>query len=169
MNDKQYVGQTIGTLEQRWKEHTGSNTNSFLHKAIRKYGKDNFLVEKIHECGTKEEMDFVEMFYIALLITKAPNGYNLTDGGEGTIGREPWNKGLIGAQTCWTKGIKMSAEARQNMSLAHKCNISPKKGKEGHKHSEETKNKLREMVLGRKLSDVTKLRSEEHTSELQSL
>ena len=39
-------------------------------------------------------MDYWEKFFIATLKTKSPNGYKLTDGGEGVIGfvEEVWAK-----------------------------------------------------------------------------
>jgi len=86
INNKLYIGQTTN-LEKRWYMHNwdGSN-NSLLHKALNKYGKENFHIEAIHLCESKEEMDFVEIFYISFLNTKSPNGYNLTAGGEGSLG-----------------------------------------------------------------------------------
>lgn len=91
INGKQYVGQTKHTLEYRWSEHISTSKSKrfwLVHKAIAKYGEENFLVETLHICETKEEMDFVEMFYIALLNSKAPIGYNLTDGGDGPTGHK---------------------------------------------------------------------------------
>jgi len=102
-NEKLYIGQTSTTLERRWYMHTwDENSNSLLHKAIEKHGKEKFSIEVIHECVSKEEMDFVETFYISFLNTKAPYGYNLTDGGEGTLGRP------------------CSDETRKKLSLANK-------------------------------------------------
>ncbi len=92
---KQYVGQTVFSALYRWRQHVrwGTLVNpksrfGYLHKAIHKHSPEQFSVETIHTCESKEEMDFVETFYISLLNTKAPRGYNLTDGGEGTVGRE---------------------------------------------------------------------------------
>lgn len=94
-NGKQYVGQTVYSVEHRWRQHIrwGTLVNpksrfGYLHKAIHKYTPEQFDVEVIHTCESKEELDFVEIFYIALLKSKAPNGYNLTIGGEGTTGRQ---------------------------------------------------------------------------------
>ena len=119
INGKQYVGQTVKKLNLRWNEHTSNQSNSVLHKAIRKHGKENFSVEKIHDCNSKEEMDFVEIFYIILLDTKAPNGYNLTDGGEGrsgyTLSEE--SKRKISQKN---SGKVISAEQRLQVSKRHK-------------------------------------------------
>ena len=46
VNGKSYVGQTIRTIEERWKQHIkdskGNKDDFYLHRAIRKYGKENF-------------------------------------------------------------------------------------------------------------------------------
>jgi len=62
VNGKQYVGQTHYSLSRRWKEHidwSKNNRKSVLHKAVFKYGVENFCIEPLHLCLTKEEMDFV--------------------------------------------------------------------------------------------------------------
>ena len=56
----------------------------FAH-AIKAYGPENFKVETLHVCESKAEMDFTEIFYIELLKTRSPTGYNLTAGGEGNL------------------------------------------------------------------------------------
>lgn len=40
---KSYVGQTKKSLRQRIREHNKDKSNSVFHKAIRKYGKQNFI------------------------------------------------------------------------------------------------------------------------------
>ena len=91
-NGMQYVGQTVRTLEQRWNHHVSyalrGKGHYFAH-AIKSYGPEQFTVETLHVCESKEEMDFTEIFYIELLKTRRPAGYNLTAGGEGTLGWKP--------------------------------------------------------------------------------
>lgn len=87
VNGKRYVGQTVQPLEKRFNEHARSK-KSLIGKAIRKYGKDKFRYGVIKVCASKEEMDYWEKYFIAALKSKKPYGYNLTDGGEGTIGLE---------------------------------------------------------------------------------
>jgi len=84
VNGKKYVGQTIKTSAKRFNEH--SHEKTFIGRSIRKHGKENFRYGVIKSCASKSEMDYWEKFFIANLKTKSPNGYNLTDGGEGTIG-----------------------------------------------------------------------------------
>lgn len=56
--------------------------NSLIHRAIRKYGIDNFVVETICECS-EEELNSKEQYYISLYNTMVPYGYNVLAGGEG--------------------------------------------------------------------------------------
>ena len=44
LNDKLYIGQTTETLEQRFSRHCGYQLNdkTHLHRAIKKYGWENF-------------------------------------------------------------------------------------------------------------------------------
>jgi group I intron endonuclease len=91
INGKQYVGQTIQTIQQRFSGHKASVKNHldnmYLHKAMNKYGIENFDVREITsvELNTleelSEELNFLEKYYIAEYNTLAPNGYNLTKGG----------------------------------------------------------------------------------------
>jgi group I intron endonuclease len=81
-----YIGQTVETLQSRWRDHISSaarGSRYYFHNAIRKYGPDAFSIEVLQECKSRKEMDFAEKFYISTLNTKAPFGYNLTDGGGG--------------------------------------------------------------------------------------
>lgn len=50
INSKVYIGQTIGTIEKRFNEHKRAaikGCHYALHRAIKKYGIDNFSVEEI--------------------------------------------------------------------------------------------------------------------------
>ena len=82
INSKIYIGQTIRTLEDRILQHQYDDL--YVDRAIKKYGWDNFKAEVIEECETIEKLNEREMYWIKELNSKAPNGYNLTDGGEGT-------------------------------------------------------------------------------------
>lgn len=55
INGKMYIGKTIFTVEQRWKEHQkDSRRRDFekrpLYSAIKKYGIENFSIEEVEEC-----------------------------------------------------------------------------------------------------------------------
>ena len=84
-NGKKYVGQTVRSLQVRLKEH--SKSKQTIGKAIRKYGWGNFRYGVIKTCSSKAELDYWEKFFIATLKSKAPHGYNMTNGGkEGITG-----------------------------------------------------------------------------------
>ena len=87
VNGKKYVGQTVKTVKERFNQH--AKKKSPIGNAIRKYGKENFRYGVIVTCATKAELDNQEKYYIAMLKTKKPYGYNRTDGGEGTVGYSP--------------------------------------------------------------------------------
>lgn len=88
INGKQYIGKTIQSVQERFKEHIyrskyGTHNHLPLYAAFSKYGFDNFTVEEKEET-TIELLDERESFWIQELNTISPNGYNLTLGGEGT-------------------------------------------------------------------------------------
>ena len=75
-----YVGQTTRSVKVRFKEHSKKNTP--LGKAIQEFGEENFIIEVIEECETEKQLNEREIFWVAQLNCKVPNGYNQTDGGE---------------------------------------------------------------------------------------
>lgn len=90
-NNMQYVGQTMKTIQQRFSGHKTSAKNGldnmYLHRAMNKYGIENFNVKEITsvDCETQEELssklNSLEIYYIEKFNTLVPNGYNLTKGG----------------------------------------------------------------------------------------
>ena len=82
INNKSYIGQSINP-QHRWSVHKSrakqNEDNSIIHLAIQKYGVENFDFSII---GWFEDYNEKEKYYIQLFNTLAPNGYNLTQGGE---------------------------------------------------------------------------------------
>lgn len=86
VNGKLYVGLTKKPIETRFKEHLASSKSSWvIHRAIRKYGKDNFDVSMLGEFPDCDLAD-AERTFISELGTMIPNGYNMTEGGDGISG-----------------------------------------------------------------------------------
>src|ERR1700751_1241615 len=89
INNKIYIGQTKKSIQQRFSSHlhdSKSNlTNCYIHKAIRKYNKENFKIEVITEGDyNKEFLDELEKHYIHLYNSRNRNiGYNIAKGGSG--------------------------------------------------------------------------------------
>ncbi len=84
INGKRYVGKTTQTLKQRMTGHLYGNL--CVDKAIEKYEIENFRYGIIKTCATEAELNAAERHFIIVLKTKAPYGYNLTDGGDGASG-----------------------------------------------------------------------------------
>lgn len=80
INHKIYIGQSI-EIETRFKKHKQSKDDFAIHRAIRKYGTDNFSYDIIELCSP-EKLSEREKYWIAFYNSKVPNGYNMTDGGE---------------------------------------------------------------------------------------
>ncbi len=80
---KWYIGQSKN-YNSRKRQHTSSNTKDDypFHKAILKYGKDNFQWYILHKCDNADEANEMERFYINFYDSYR-NGYNATTGGDG--------------------------------------------------------------------------------------
>ena len=83
LNRKPYVGQTNQPIERRFVQH--AKADSPLGQAMRDCGLDNFTIEVIEECATPKQAKEREQFWIKVLNSKVPNGYNRSNGGEGGI------------------------------------------------------------------------------------
>ena len=89
INNKCYIGQTIKTPEERWKEHKqhafgthANDVNKSLYKAMRKYGIENFSFEVLqNNIETYEQLDKAEIYWIDFY-NSFVKGYNETFGGQ---------------------------------------------------------------------------------------
>ena len=92
--EKYYVGQTIGTMEQRARKDGRGygwddlNYNSKFARSIRKWGWDAFEGRVLEEVD-EEDLNELEKFYIKYF-DSYKNGYNTTLGGEGVRGYNPY-------------------------------------------------------------------------------
>ena len=133
-NWKKYVGQHHYHLEKLDSNYHGSG---HIIKNIYKKRPETLKEVYLKTCYTQEELDEWEKYYIKFYDTLYPNGYNLSEGGEGGI---------------------MCEEIRKKMSLSHKGKPAPNKGKH---HSEEAKKKISEATSGEKNPFYGKHHSEE--------
>lgn len=96
-SNKAYIGITKQTPENRWrKDGSGykQNTQPAMYSAIQKYGWDNFEHIIFADNLSEKDAKHIEVLLIALYKTNCSKyqhpsyGYNLTDGGDGTGGRQ---------------------------------------------------------------------------------
>jgi group I intron endonuclease len=147
INGKFYVGKD----ERNKSDYFGSGIN--LNRAIKKYGKENFIKETIEVCSTKEELNEREKYWIKK--TKAQEiGYNIAEGGSGgnTMCKENKDKILNGfkggthtpetiekiKRTREEKkkqnpdAYKISEKQREILSKTHKGKVHPEEWKRNH-------------------------------------
>lgn len=101
INSKIYIGQTSQTAAARWSDHKKNfkslQDDMVIHKAMFKYGKDNFSFEIIEECDNNK-LSERESYWIKYYNTYE-EGYNSTLGGEGApkydynLFLKEWNDG----------------------------------------------------------------------------
>lgn len=93
INNKIYIGQTIKTRPtDRFSQHKYLANHpdqekgiSYLHRAMKTEGIDNFIFEIIENIDNSL-LDEREKYWIQYYNSKIPFGYNICDGGKGTIG-----------------------------------------------------------------------------------
>lgn len=83
LDGKQYVGKTKYSLAHRFSQHcNNAYYNTYIHNAIKKYGKENFKIEELCRCNDNNWQE-LEKFYIEFYHTYVDDGgYNLTRGGD---------------------------------------------------------------------------------------
>jgi group I intron endonuclease len=177
ITDVFYVGKTIQTIAARWSKHLsdakrGSSTH--LHRAIRKYGADAFVVDPLVLVGDdiidEQSLNDAERLMIRLL-RKSSRLYNLTDGGEGTSGwaqsqetRRKIGEGNRGKILSTEHRRKIgeansnpSEETRRKLSKAasnpsEETRRNKSEAQKGKKHSEETRHRICKALKGNKNS-----------------
>jgi len=109
LNQKVYIGQTIQKLEQRFKQHCGDSRCRRIANSIQKHGIENFTIELIETCKTRDECNRKEIHWIIFYNSTDPKvGYNIS----------------LGGLTC-----ERSEEYRKNISLAKQSTKNPMYGK----------------------------------------
>lgn len=133
---KVYVGITSQKAQTRWQYCNGYKVCSIFHKAIKKYGWSNFTHEILLDGISKEHAIYTEKYLISWY--KLHNiSYNITDGGEGSLGR------------------KHSEDTKQKISKAHIGKVV----------SESTRLKQSMIRKGTKVGQLNPMYNKKHTNE----
>lgn len=118
INEKTYIGQRMCPKDVKFPDNDIKYMGSGVHliRSQKKYGLENFTKEVIAVCSTKQEVDILEKQYIALYRSIGKAEYNITAGGQGTVGMDPWNKGKHGLYSEET--IKKMSERRKGTKMS---------------------------------------------------
>jgi len=128
-----YIGKGQGR-----RAYTFHKRNNYWNHVVEKYGKPD--VQILANWNTEEEAFDHEVLLIDCFKELGHKLVNLTDGGEGLSGVVAWNKGKTG-QVAWNKGVPCREETKLKLSVTNM-------GHAGHKHTEETKSKIRAANIG---------------------
>lgn len=132
LNGKIYIGQHKLRKKESPREYMGKGIA--IREAYKKYGIENFtkeIIEYIYDDEKHEIVSEHEKYWIKELNSKYPNGYNISDGGEGGCTKESAAK-IVAAKKA--HGYKPSEETKRKISESRK----------GMKFSEEHKKHLSE-------------------------
>ena len=146
-NGMKYTGKHHYHIEgQLDPNYHGSGT---IIKNIYKKRPETLKEEYIKTCYSEEQMCSDEQYYIKLFKTLWPNGYNLTEGGEGEIPCEETRRKMSNSK----QGKHRSEETKKKISDGLKGKPAHNKGKP---MSEEQKKKLSDAHKGKTMSDEQK-------------
>ena len=146
INNKFYIGITSRSIKQRFNSHV-RQARYLLGQAVKKYGKNNFVIKQIDTATSFEKLKEKEQYYI----TKLKPHYNLTKGGDGIIGYKHKEK-FIKFRKKYMKGNKLrkgiffTEQQKKKISESLKGNTN-KLGKTGAKLSNEFKEYRRKIML----------------------
>lgn len=158
LNKKIYIGSSCH-INRRFYEHKyflnkNTHANKHLQSAWNKYGEDVFefgIIELID--SKKEDLLDVEQIWLDYFQSyDDKNGYNISAYAEGSGGYKV-SKETRKKIRKWHIGQKASEKTRKKLSLQRMGELNNFYGKH---HSEETKEYLRKIKTGRKLSETHK-------------
>lgn len=181
-NGKKYIGQTVGDLAARRRQHKSNakkGRKGCFHSAIRKYGIERLAWTILYYAKSIEELNAMEEYYIAAYETRVPKGYNIMYGGDNkrhSLATKEKIRAIKKGDKNPLFGRKYSAEHRKKigdgnrgkvMSVTSRLKMScAKKGKKlsaehcralsGRSPSVETRMKQRAAMTGKKQSAETR-------------
>lgn len=160
LNGKVYVGKhTCKSIENIY---YGSGVA--IKAAIKKHGKENFKKDVLCICKSEDELNKMEIEWIEKLGSFG-DGYNMTKGGEGKLGRKPTRAEVEKARESRVKFYKNNPKARKNLSNLAKRRIGDKNpfyGKSLTREHIEKMTKARvKAISGDKNPSATKVRCKE--------
>jgi group I intron endonuclease len=127
INNKIYIGQTKDFEERKrthLKDANKQYDNMIFHKAIRKYGNNNFKWETLTECDS-EDADALEVKYVKEFCSHFIEGfgYNMTFGGKSNKGyshTDKYKKGMSERMmgNTYAEGRSLTIEDKERLRLS---------------------------------------------------
>lgn len=126
INGKAYIGQTTQSLEKRHKRHLADSQvdDLYFHRALKKYGIENFTLEILEDNIEKEYLDEREKYWIKYWNTFYLNkkGYNMTEGGQwGNAPRKLSDLAIQEIQNLLIKGDYSLKDIAQEYNVSLSC------------------------------------------------
>jgi len=151
---KMYVGQSKNISARMATHKSDSQSKSMIDRSIQKHGWDAHRIMIVDVADNRKDAGNKESFWIQIIGTQYPNGFNLTTGGDGIDGykhTDEWKKEasirmkgegnhMYGKKgpLCPSYGIIRSEEYKMKMSIA----------KKGERRTDEHKKKYSECKMG---------------------
>jgi hypothetical protein len=156
------------------------SSNGKFHRALRKHGRDMFVWDVLYQSLDRDHCLKVMEPHFIWENRSFESGYNMTVGGDGTLGHkmgaETLKKMSVSARNSerckdarkrlneHNRGTKRSDETRLKIKLKRNLRQSPSletrtkmsSSMMGHRHTDEAKEKMRQKAIGRKMSDEAK-------------
>lgn len=149
INGKFYVGKD----ERNKPDYLGSGIN--LNRAIKKYGRENFIKETLEVCSTREELIEREKYWIKK--TKSQElGYNIADGGWGGNTYTEETKERVSE---FFRGRYVSPETIEKRKKARE--ERKKQNPDAYKLPEERKKAIGDFHRGKEISEEQKQKNSE--------
>lgn len=156
VNGKIYVGES-SNIQKRMSRHKSSNSEQAFHKAVKKYGIENFKVYVEYlPSFPKEDLWTLEEQLILKFNSLAPKGYNVCSRGSGIVGFK-FSEDSKKRMSEMRKGRVKSEEHRRKISKAHI----------GRTVSKETGNKISRLKKGQPVHENCKNAS--HLATMKSV
>lgn len=160
LNNKVYIGQS-NKENERWRQHKyfarQDEPVQYIHRAMKKYGTNNFVYEVIVVCRTREDADETEKQLVIQYDSRnKEHGYNIALGGNVTwqSGLPPHMYPMYGKHHTEESRQKIS-ESNMGKKIPHSEEWSGKVSASltGHVVTEETRQKISQSKLGSHYSE----------------
>lgn len=155
LTNKVYIGISKICYKQRWKKHcynykyNNKYKNIILYSSMRKHGPENFEIDLLCRASSWERAKILERYYIrfyrSFIGYAKSQGYNMTQGGDGTAGYK------------FTE-YQLKKRSEKKLTNEHKRKIKENNARYwlGKNHSEETKEKIRQKRKNQVINDETR-------------